>query len=261
MSAPGALLFVSSKRVLYRGPLGRPRERKLGAHAWYLPTSGLVRVSGSAGEVCVGAPGVRVAAGLPHQVEAESGHILCFLVEIECADAPAGHHQGVAAHGVDAEALASLRDLDAAWLKLRGGSPDGIDAELDRLILGRPLPSRPLEPRIADVVRRVRLDPALTWQAPDAAQHCGLSPSRFMHLFKAELGMGWRDFRAWTRARALLARVHTDDNLTQVALSLGYPDGTHFSHAIRQITGLRPRDIIEGSRNLSVWSESGVSPA
>lgn len=208
----------------------------------------------------MGAPGVRVAAGLPHQVEAEAGHILCFLVEIECADALAGQHPGAAAHKIDAEALASLRHLDAAWLKSCVDRPDGIDAELDRLVLGRPLPARPLDPRIAGVVRRVRLDPALTWQAPDAARHCGLSPSRFMHLFKAELGMGWRDFRAWTRARALLARVHTDDNLTQVALSLGYPDGTHFSHAIRQVTGLRPRDIIEGSRKLSVWSEIGVSP-
>lgn len=133
------------------------------------------------------------------------------------------------------------------------------DAELDRLILGEAIPHRMPDPRIADVVHRIRLDPTLSWQAADAAAHCGVSASRFMHLFKSEVGVGWRAFRAWKRARALLERVHTGENLTQLALSLGYPDGTHFSHAIRQITGLRPSDIISGSRNLSVWNESGVS--
>lgn len=134
------------------------------------------------------------------------------------------------------------------------------DMELDRLVFGQALTARTPDPRIADVVLRIRTDPALAWLAADAALHCGLSTSRFMHVFKAEVGVGWRAFRAWKRARALLACVHTGENLTQLALSLGYPDGTHFSHAIRQITGLRPSDIIAGSRDLSVWRESGVSP-
>jgi len=40
---------------------------------------------------------------------------------------------------------------------------------------------------------------------------------------------------------------------------LGYPDASHFSHAIRQTTGLRPSDILSGGRRLGIWSSSGLS--
>lgn len=261
MHPASALLYISTERVLYRGALGKPRERKLAASAWYAPVGGELSVTGREGDALRCAGAVHVPAGTPHQVEVASGQVVCFLAEMEyggaCDLAGAGPSSS---HPACAE-LAVLASLDLARLRAWREERRNIDAELDRLVLGKVLPRRDIDDRIADVVSRVRLDPTLAWQAADAAAHCGLSSSRFMHLFKAELGMGWRDFRAWTRARALLACVHTGANLTQVALSLGYPDGTHFSHAIRQITGLRPSDIVAGSRHLSVWNESGLTPA
>ncbi|MBU0917489.1 helix-turn-helix domain-containing protein [Aquabacterium parvum] len=261
MDPASALLYVSTERVLYRGPLGKPRTRKLAAVAWYVPIEGALSVTAPGAQACSGSQAVCVSAGTPHEVHTDSGHILCFLVESEFADASGAVGLPLSVHGLTPLEQASLSALDASQLSAWRQEGRCIDAELDRLALGKVLSRREIDDRIADVVQRVRLDPALSWQATDAATHCGLSPSRFMHLFKAELGMGWRDFRAWTRARALLACVHTGENLTQLALSLGYPDGTHFSHAIRQITGLRPSDIISGSRHLSVWNESGLTPA
>lgn len=261
MSSPSALLYVSTERVLYRGALGQPRERKLAASAWYLAVGGELAVMGPDGEALRGAVAVSVPAGMRHQVEATSGQVVCFLAEAEFGEGPGEVNGRPSARQLSPARVASLASLDVARLQAWRDERRDIDAELDRLVLGAALLRRDVDERIADVVRRVRRDPALSWQAAEAAAHCGLSPSRFMHLFKSELGMGWRDFRAWTRARSLLPCVQAGDNLTQVALSLGYPDGTHFSHAIRQITGLRPSDIIEGSRNLSVWNDSGVSPA
>ena len=261
MPSTSALLYVSPERVLYRGALGKPRKRKLAASAWYLPVGGELNVTGPDGDVLRGAVSVFVPAGMPHQVEAAPGQVVCFLAEVEFEQGPGGGGTCMSSRQLSHAEVAELASLDARLLLAWRGERRRIDAELDRLVLGQVLVRREVEGRIADVVQRVRLAPALAWQAAEAAAHCGLSPSRFLHLFKAELGMGWRDFRAWTRARALLACVQDGDNLTQVALSLGYPDGTHFSHAIRQITGLRPRDIIAGSRDLTVWRESGVSPA
>jgi len=260
MPSPSALLYVSTERVLYRGALGQPRERKLAACAWYLPVDGELSVTGANGDALRGAVAVAVPAGMPHQVEAASGQVVCFLVERGFTEVPAGEDGQLRARQLSHSDITALASVDVTRLQAWRAQRCNIDAELDRLVLGQALARRVVDDRIADVVQRVRLDPALSWQAAEAAAHCGLSPSRFMHLFKAEMGMGWRDFRAWTRARALLTSVQTQDNLTQVALSLGYPDGTHFSHAIRQITGLRPSDIMAGSRHLSVWSESGVSP-
>ncbi|OGA80897.1 MAG: hypothetical protein A2711_07020 [Burkholderiales bacterium RIFCSPHIGHO2_01_FULL_63_240] len=190
------------------------------------------------------------------------GPVLCYLIEPESAALP-GRFEPLAVNQPESwrERLSTLGGADLArWHAAPGPLPSGPDAELDRLLLGQPLSRRSLDARIGAVVERVRCDPALAWLAADAAAHCGLSASRFMHLFKAEVGVGWRSFRAWKRARGLLNCVHSGENLTQLALTLGYPDATHFSHAIRQVTGLRPSDIISGSRHLGVWSEIGVSP-
>jgi AraC-like DNA-binding protein len=73
-----------------------------------------------------------------------------------------------------------------------------------------------------------------------------------VHLFKEEIGMTVRAFCAWKRARCVLPSMTGPCNLTQLALEAGYPDSTHFSHSIRRIFGLRPRDILAGSRRLSL---------
>lgn len=278
-----AFLYTSPDRVLYRGPLGHPRPRVFGAAVCYVGLRGRLRwtapdarppglAEGGEGHVLALPPGVR------HHIAVSQGPVLCYLIEPESVAWPGaleptasesaigcwpGHfsaanfEQGVAWR----ERLLALGGADLAhWQAEADPVFARADAELDQLLLGHGLPPRSLDARIGSVVERLRADPALAWQAADAAVHCGLSASRFMHLFKAEVGIGWRSFRAWKRARGLLGCVHSGENLTQLALTLGYPDATHFSHAIRQVTGLRPSDIISGSRHLGVWSEIGVSP-
>ena len=272
-----AFLYTSPDRVLYRGPLGHPRPRVFGASVCYVGLRGRLRwtISGALppGVVPAGeGDALTLPPGVGHHIAVSQGPVLCYLIEPEsvawpvAAALPAFNEAlGEALDEAGAEArrerLLGLSGTDfARWQADPDLATCGADAELDRLLLGEPLPARVLDTRIAAVVERLRADPALAWQAADAAAHCGLSASRFMHLFKAEVGVGWRAFRAWKRARGLLGCVHSGENLTQLALTLGYPDATHFSHAIRQVTGLRPSDIISGSRHLGVWSEIGVSP-
>jgi len=83
-------------------------------------------------------------------------------------------------------------------------------------------------------------------------QDFDLSFSRFLHLFKQEVGAPFRSFRRWKRARSLLHHVSCGQHLVHVALDIGYPDSTHFSHSIRQTFGLKPRDIFAGSRKLRI---------
>ena len=79
--------------------------------------------------------------------------------------------------------------------------------------------------------------------AADCAASAGLSPSRFLHLFKEQTGVSFRAFRAWKRARHLLHFANQDINLAHLAQDIGYPDSTHFSHSIRRFYGLKPRAI------------------
>jgi AraC-like DNA-binding protein len=125
-------------------------------------------------------------------------------------------------------------------------------AQLDEFFFGAALPTRALDARIERVVARIRALPHEQFSAAECARLTGLSFSRFVHLFKQEIGMTFRAFCAWKRARAVLPSMTGPCNLTQLALEAGYPDSTHFSHSIRRIFGLRPRDILAGTRRLSV---------
>lgn len=165
MPPSSALLYVSTERVLYRGALGKPRERKLAASAWYLPVGGELSVMGPTGDVLRGCQAVHVSASTPHQVEAPSGQVVCYLAEVEFEQGLGGAGACLPSRQLSHAEVAELASLDASLLQAWRGE-------------------------------RRRIDPTLAWQAAEAATHCGLSPSRFLHLFKAELSMGWRDFRA-----------------------------------------------------------------
>ncbi|MEQ8802672.1 MAG: helix-turn-helix domain-containing protein, partial [Haliea sp.] len=132
------------------------------------------------------------------------------------------------------------------------------DSAVDRYFFGSDLLARQLDPRIAAAAETIAANPGDKHAAADHAAACGLSFSRFVHLFRDEVGMTFRSFCAWKRARAMLAHVARGSSLTEVALQIGYPDSTHFSHSIRRIYGLRPRDIFSGSRRLAVHTDPSL---
>ncbi|MBT2320897.1 helix-turn-helix transcriptional regulator [Variovorax paradoxus] len=246
-------MWLTNERVFYAGLLGAAAERSLGGHGVYVSPAGQpnrIRIGGGAwqsGELLVVPPQV------PHQVESDEPLILNLLIESESVD-PARLPDCLQRCG-PVEAPGFVQRVRAAHAQLlvassRGGF-GGID--FDTLFFGHALVRRPLDARIRQVVERIVADPALPASAEDCAASVGLSFSRFLHLFKQETGVPFRAFRAWKRARSLLRHVRQSATLTDIALDTGYPDSTHFSHSIRQVYGLRPSDILAGSRRLALY--------
>ncbi|WP_315862574.1 helix-turn-helix domain-containing protein [Phreatobacter aquaticus] len=135
---------------------------------------------------------------------------------------------------------------------------------VDEAVFGHALPKRDLDPRIARVLRAMADDPGSTQSAGEQAEMVNLSVSRFLHLFKEETGVPLRALRAWKRARHLLNFANESLNMAHLALDIGYPDSTHFSHSIRRFYGLKPRAIFSGSRELAIYrggSASALEPA
>ena len=64
--------------------------------------------------------------------------------------------------------------------------------------------------------------------------------------------------RMWKCARSMLDYVTQDVNLADVAQITGYPDSWHFSHSIRLVFGLSPKDVFAGSRRLKLHGRIGV---
>src|SRR5690606_22278525 len=145
-----------------------------------------------------------------------------------------------------------------AWLRDSAGSVDMAAYDYDEVFFGRALAPRRLDPRIAAVLAQISEDPSMPAMAGDCAASVKLSFSRFLHLFKEQTGAPFRSLRTWKRARSLLHYVHRSSNLTEVALETGYPDATHFSHSIRQVYGLKPKDIFAGSRRLVLIGQTAA---
>ncbi|KWT98670.1 MULTISPECIES: AraC family transcriptional regulator [unclassified Variovorax] len=247
----GRLMWLGPSRVFYAGLLGATSHRSLGGHGIYVSPTGeplRMRVAGGAwqsGEL------LAVPARVSHQVATEHPLVLNLLLESESVDAarlpPFLRHCGP----VEAPAIAQrVRDGHAQLLARREG-PAGFP-DFDELFFGGTLPPPALDARIREAIARINADPAAPSPAEACAAAVGLSFSRFLHLFKAQTGVTFRAFRAWKRARSLLYHVDQPGSLTDIALDTGYPDSTHFSHSIRQVYGLRPSDILAGSRRLAV---------
>lgn len=158
--------------------------------------------------------------------------------------------------------LVQLRDsLRALEKSVRSDSSYAalLEDALDAVFDGGGLRRKTLDPRIGAVLDRIDVCAEEPPSAEQCAQLTGLSFSRFLHLFKEEVGLNFRCFKAWKRARRLLYFMDKNPNLTDIALEIGYPDSSYFSHSIRHVYGLRPKDIFERSRFLGLHTYPSVS--
>lgn len=247
------LMWLSTQRVFYAGLLGAAAERTLGGHGVYVAPLG-----GAPNRLCIGGGAWQsgdllvVPPNVPHRVESAQPLVLNLLVESESVDPARLPHFLQHCGPVDApDVVQRVRDGHARLVAASGR--ESLDSfNFDTLFFGRPLAPRALDARIRQVIDAINADPAAPTSAEQCAASVKLSFSRFLHLFKQETGVPFRAFRAWKRARSLLRHVRQPATLTDIALDTGYPDSTHFSHSIRQVYGLRPSDILAGSRRLAL---------
>ena len=269
------VMWLNNDRVFYAGLLGEVSVRTMGGWLVYASLGAPIRIALGA----AAAPGTDDAACWhstdlavvppyqPHSVACDARLICSVTIEpetVELAALPAFMrlHVGAVPAG-DAEAAAVLQRLRAAhtWLREQGGGTDWSTADFDERCFGHPLAPRRIDARIHRVLEEIRNDPSRSTTAQDCAAAAGLSFSRFLHLFKDEAGTPFRSLRTWKRARSLLHHVTRGANLVHVALDTGYPDSTHFSHSIRHVYGLKPRDLFAGSRALTVLGDSPAARA
>lgn len=246
------LMWITPGRVLYVGLLGRPSVRKIGGIVIYVAQEKHLRVSIDGGEWQEGDL-VVVPPYVPHRISTEARFITDLIIEPETVQQGLlplflRDQQGV----VLAPAfVARLRRILDQW-HLRRETLASDDAAFDHLLFGETLARAVLDPRISLVLADLARDPADTSSAAQYAARAGLSLSRFVHLFKEQVGVPLRTLRMWKRARSMLDYVTQNANLADIAQITGYPDSTHFSHSIRLVFGLSPKDVFAGSRKLNL---------
>jgi AraC-like DNA-binding protein len=97
--------------------------------------------------------------------------------------------------------------------------------------------------RIAAALRHMRDQPQRAHRLTTLAAQAGLSPSRFLHLFKAETGVPLRRYRIWNRMGAAVRASGEGASLTEAAHAAGFASSAHFSSAFRDMFGMMPSDL------------------
>jgi AraC-like DNA-binding protein len=249
-SRSGHLMLISPERVFYAGLLGRPRQRTSGGYNIYAAMHGNLKITRDESEV-IGELMV-VPPYTVHSVESEHRCIICLVIEPETVEPPAMDALSARIAGAAADMAQRIRSgYESLRLQERGSG--FTTADFDQLCFGEVLADRNLDPRIRRSAAQLDDFSASKLTAADCAASAGLSPSRFLHLFKEQTGVSFRAFRAWKRARYLLHFANQNINLAHLAQDIGYPDSTHFSHSIRRFYGLQPRAIFSGSRDLAIY--------
>ena len=80
------------------------------------------------------------------------------------------------------------------------------------------------------------------------AEHCGLSPSRFVEAFKEQMGITPHAYMTNLKidsARILLK--NPENSITDVAMQLNFSSGNHFSAVFKRYTGRTPSQYRTGS--------------
>jgi AraC-like DNA-binding protein len=110
---------------------------------------------------------------------------------------------------------------------------------IDQLLNGQS--SGELEPRVQRVLTnlrsaigsRISSDVSLKTLAASA----GLSPSRFLHVFRQEMGVPLRPYIRWLRLQQAVCHLLAGAALSKAAHHAGFSDAAHMSRTFRGVMG------------------------
>ena len=112
------------------------------------------------------------------------------------------------------------------------------------LDLAAPAAHRTLDPRIAAAACRIRDEPAAAISSRQLAAEAGLSESRFLHLFRDELGTSLRRYRLWVRLTHAGTAIAAGDNLTTSAMKAGFASPSHLADRFKTTFGLSASQLL-----------------
>ncbi|TGK33281.1 AraC family transcriptional regulator [Leptospira gomenensis] len=114
------------------------------------------------------------------------------------------------------------------------------------------IPSRPMDPRIESVVKKLSSSVPETISWEEWAASTGLSESRLIHLFKEEVGIPMRKYIQWLRIKACVSYLAQGRSLTAASHEAGFADQAHMSRTFREMFGLKPSLFLKNSSSVQV---------
>lgn len=250
------LIYLSDRRVVFIGQLPAARPTSQASSRLILCLSGEMYYrldEDGPAHACTSLllpPGLSIAVDTRKAVIAD-----CFLEVL-------GRDHAVLRRGAVEISPGFFRDIPrqeqlAALLReLHQEAPSAavFFERLDPLLEASPAdPVFHVDPRIERVVERIKRSPRDSLSVDVMAADVGLSPSRLLALFKAQVGIPIRRYRLWRRLYQSTLRLSAGCSLTEAAMEAGFADSPHFSRTYLDMIGMQPSLLTRNECGLRIF--------
>jgi AraC family transcriptional regulator len=113
------------------------------------------------------------------------------------------------------------------------------------LCAGAP-PSRRLDERVTKVLTAIQAADDLRMSIEDAAAMAFLSPSRFAHLFKQQVGLPFRRYMLWRKLTRAMVAIGKERTIAAAAHASDFADAAHLTRTFYQMFGIPPSVMMRG---------------
>lgn len=252
-SAPQIHIYVWPERFLYLGPSTTTSPHRNHAATWLVAHEGTLSISLASGEKLQ-----NEVVYIPSEVEyaTEDAHTLIGALYWEPESesfqraatqfdiaTPRGfkcRYSGSAELATLYDASTTLAEANRVLASIFGLPDFGSDR------------ARVSDARIAGVLQFLRDAPHDYDSLETLAERAHLSPSRFQHLFKEQVGVPVRRYVLWQKMRRALDLAMAGESVTSAALSAGFADTAHLSRTVRAIMGVAPEFLLRHRERLVV---------
>jgi len=108
-------------------------------------------------------------------------------------------------------------------------------------------PTRRLDPRITTVLGRIQTSDDLHISLDIAAGMAFLSPSRFSHLFKKQVGLPFSRYMLWRKLTRAMLAIGSQRTIADAAHAADFADAAHLTRTFYQMVGMAPSVLMRGT--------------
>jgi AraC-like DNA-binding protein len=107
-------------------------------------------------------------------------------------------------------------------------------------------PTRKLDARVGKVIASIGDSQDLRLSLEAAAEMVHLSPGRFAHLFKEEVGLPFRRYMLWRKVTRAMLSMGRERTLAAAAQHGDFSDAAHLTRTFRDMFGIPPSVLMRG---------------
>lgn len=107
-------------------------------------------------------------------------------------------------------------------------------------------PARRFDSRVATVLDAIRSSDDLRISLDSAADMACLSPTRFAHLFKAQVGLPFSRYLLWRKLTRAMVAIASERTIAAAAHAADFADAAHLTRTFYQMVGMAPSALMRG---------------